>query len=255
MPRYKALEFFAGGPAWGRGIDWYRRQFAAAPADAVALGEASNVYAKYPTYSGVPSRIASVVPDVRLIYVIRHPIERIRSHYETRVIEGRERAPFERAVLENSIYLDYSRYALQIEQYLEHFARSKLMVIQADDLKERRAATIQQVYEYLGVDPTWLSGNIDREFHRSTDRPSRSLVPLWARTALKKHLPAARRAKELEANVLRRLRPHRRSNDRRETPRAEVSAQMRERLVELLGDDVRRLRGLIGPAFDGWGIA
>jgi hypothetical protein len=257
MPKFKALEFFAGGPHWDRGIDWYRKQFAAAPPDAVALGEASNVYTKYPRYPDVPERIAAYIPDARFLYVIRDPIERIRSHYQTRVIEGRERAPFEQAVIENPIYLDYSRYALQIEQYLEHFAREQLLVIRTEDLRGARRTTMKGVYEFLGVDPGWVSAELDREFHRSTDRPVRSLVPLRARTALKNHFPAVKRAKELETNILRgirRLRPGKVAAEARPRP-VQIPDGLRERLVELLTDDVRRLRSLVGPEFDGWGIA
>jgi len=257
MPKFKALEFFAGGAHWDRGVDWYRRQFAAAPPEAVALGEASNVYAKYPRYADVPKRIAAHIPNARFLYVIRDPVERIRSHYEHRVSEGRERSPFEQAALENPIYIGDSSYAVQIEQYLEHFALNQLLVIRTEDLRFKRRPTMERVYSFLGVDPGWVSPDLDREFFQTTDRPVRSLVPAWARTSIKKHFPAAKRAKELEANVLRRvrrLRPH--EGDPRLGPRrVEVSPELRERLVDALADDIRRLRTLMGPEFDGWGIA
>ena len=257
MPKYKALEFFAGGAAWDRGVDWYRKQFAAAPADALALGEASNVYAKYPTYPGVPERIAELVPDARLLYLVREPIERIRSHYQHRVSEGREHLPFERAVLDDPIYLAYSSYAMQIEQYLAHFARRQLLVIRNEDLRAERRATMRRVYSFLGVDPEWVSPDLDREFFQTGDRPARSLVPPAARKFLKRHFPAAKRAKELEANVLRKMRGIRRSPAPASDgapAKPEVSPAFRERLVALLADDVRRLKDLVEPGFDAWGM-
>jgi len=114
MPQLKAPEFFAEASNWHRGVDWYRRQFAGAGAEVLAIGEASNVYTKYPRYMDVPARIAGHIPDARLIYVVRDPVERIRSHYRTRVAEGTESTPFDVAVFENPIYLDYSRYAMQV---------------------------------------------------------------------------------------------------------------------------------------------
>ena len=98
MPSVKAPEFFVEEANWRRGVDWYRRMFAGAPPDAVAIGEASNAYTKHPRYRGVPKRVASVLPDVRLIYVVRDPVARMRSHYQTKVAEGSEVAPFAEAV-------------------------------------------------------------------------------------------------------------------------------------------------------------
>ena len=133
--QYKAPEFFVEESNWHRGIDWYRQQFPVTGAHILAVGEASNAYAKYPRHRGVPERIAAHLPDVRLVYVVRDPIARIRSHYQTKVAEGSEKAPFSDAVFGNPIYLDYSRYAMQIEQYLEHFPREQLLVITSEDLR------------------------------------------------------------------------------------------------------------------------
>ncbi len=140
MPSIKAPEFFAEEGNWGRGIGWYRRQFEGAAPGVVAIGEASNVYTKYPRYRGVPARIADHIPYARLVYVVRDPIDRIRSHYQTRLTEGTERAPIGRAVRENPIYLDYSRYAMQLDRYLDHFPREQLLVITAEDLREATGA-------------------------------------------------------------------------------------------------------------------
>ncbi|HEX6283884.1 MAG TPA: sulfotransferase domain-containing protein, partial [Pyrinomonadaceae bacterium] len=147
VPEYKAPEYFVAESNFRRGIDWYRKQFAGAGPDAIAVGEASNAYAKYPKFDGVPQRVAECIPDVRLVYIVRDPIARIRSHYQTRSAEGTERLPFDVAVFRNPIYLNYSRYALQIERYLEYFPREQMMVITAEDLRNHRVTTVKAVYE------------------------------------------------------------------------------------------------------------
>jgi hypothetical protein len=80
MSDLKEPDFFVTELNWGRGVRWYEQQFVGADG-AVAVGEASTSYSKYPLYRDVPSRIADTIPDVRLIYLIRQPIERIRSQY------------------------------------------------------------------------------------------------------------------------------------------------------------------------------
>lgn len=256
MPEYKAPEFFVEESNWRRGIDWYRKQFALAGADAVAIGEASNVYTKYPRYKGVPQRIAAHIPEARLIYVVRDPINRIRSHYQTRVAEGTEKDPFEKAVFKNPIYIDYSRYTLQIEEYLKYFPREQLLIITAEDLRDIRQATIRQVYEFLGVDAAFVSSDLDRVFYQTKDRAVHSPIPLWLRKSLKKYFPVTKRFKELENNVSLRLNQfRRRSKDTLEPVKPfKIPEEVRERLVNLLEDDVRRLRSYMDPKFNGWDI-
>ncbi|HEX6131895.1 MAG TPA: sulfotransferase [Actinomycetota bacterium] len=254
MPAVKAPEFFVEEANWGRGVDWYRRMFAGAPPDAVAIGEASNAYTKYPTFRGVPERIAAHLPDVRMIYAVRDPIDRIRSHYQTRVWQGDERAPIETAVFDDPRYVAYSRYGMQLERYLACFPRERILVITSEALRNDRVATLRRVLSFVGADAEVVPDNADREFYRSGDHARSSLVPLRVRKALKRHLPAAKRGKELENRLFRALdvvrgRPA-------APPRAPVTMpdDVRARLASLLDDDVRRLRELVGPAVDAWGL-
>lgn len=255
--QYKAPEFFVEESNWHRGIEWYRRQFPPTGPDVLAIGEASNAYAKFPRHSGVPKRIAACLPDVRLVYAVRDPVARIRSHYQTRLAEGSEKAAFADAVFDNPIYLDYSRYALQIEQYLEHFPREQLLVITSEDLRSSREATMRRVYDFVGVDPEFAPADLDRDFYRTKDRAVRSPVPLRLRKYLKRRFPATRRFKELENDTLSALRRLTGRGDGGAARPASfvVPDQVRDRIAAELADDVRRLRGYLGPDFDGWGLA
>lgn len=254
VPAYKAPEFFVAESNLRRGVDWYRKQFVGA-GDAIAVGEVANAYAKYPKFDGVPERIAAHLPEARLIYVVRDPIDRILSHYRTRFAEGTERLPLEEAVFSNPIYLDYSRYAMQIEQYLKHISREQLLIITADGLRNDRQRTVQHVYEFLGVDRDLVPEELNQEFYQTKDRAVRSPIPLWLRKGLKRYVPIAKRFKELENNTLRRLNQLRRvEHSQPPTQAIKVPAEVREKLVAELTDDVVRLRDFLDADFDGWGI-
>ncbi len=253
--QYKAPEFFVAESNWHRGIDWYRQQFPVTDAHVLAVGEASNAYAKFPRHRGVPERIAAHLPDVRLVYVVRDPIARIRSHYQTKVAEGSEKAPFSDAVFANHIYLDYSRYAMQIEQYLEHFPREQLLVITSEDLRSSRETTVRNVYEFIGVDPDFAPADLDRDFYLTKDRAAHSPVPLGLRKFLKRRFPSTRRFKELENNTVGALRRiTRRSGAGPRPASVDITDDVRDSIVAELADDVRRLRTYMDPDFDGWGI-
>lgn len=254
-PKYKAPEFFVEESNWHRGIDWYRKQFGSVGPEVLAIGEASNVYTKYPRFKGIPQRIATHIPEVRLIYSVRDPIARIRSHYQTRVAEGTERAPFEEAVFANHIYIDYSRYALQIEQYLEYFPLEQLLIIKAEDLRDDRHTTIRRVYEFLGIDADFVPAELDRNFYQTKHRAVHSPIPLWLRKGLKKYLPASKRFKELENNIFGKLSRLRRKEGNPGLAKVfTIPSGAKERLRHQLQGDVQRLRSYIGPDFDGWNI-
>jgi hypothetical protein len=255
MPRIKELDFFAVEGNWPRGLDWYRRQFADAVSGAIAVGEASTVYTKYPRYLGVPGRIAEHLPQARLIYLVRDPLARMRSHYAHRVAVGAERQPIDHALLNNPVYLDYSRYALQIEQYLPYFPPDRLLVLASEDLRNDRRRTIQQVFEFLGVDGGYVPPTLDREFYVSEGRPVFSPA-LWnLRRSVRRYFPAAKRAKEW-VDSIGGVRPRRaaRPRHRGAEDRAHISDRVRQVLEDELRPDVERLRTYLPAHFDGWEV-
>lgn len=261
MPKVKELDFFVEEMNWSRGVGWYEQQFAGVGSAAVARGEASTVYTKFPRYRGVPQRMAALLPDVRLVYVVRDPIERIRSHYRHRVAMGAETDAPEVAVFENPIYLDYSRYGLQIGQYLEHFAADQLLVITSEGLRSQRATTMRAVYEFLGVAPDFVAPGIDTEFYQTDQRRSYPPIVWSARRFVKRQFPQAKRAKEIVDSFGRRrpqAEPDPQPTGRREgdalRPDPDPFSLIRARLAECLADDVELLRRHTGPTLDGWGM-
>ena len=113
MSSVKETDFFSVQRNWRRGTSWYARFFPDRPG-VVAIGEASASYSRDPVTRGVPERIHALVPRARFVYLVRHPLERMLSHYLHRVSALKERAPVERALVENPIYVATSRYHHQI---------------------------------------------------------------------------------------------------------------------------------------------
>lgn len=253
MPETKEVNFFNPHRNWRRGVEWYQGQFHGVSDDAVAVGEASTSYTKFPWIDGVPERIRSVLGEVRLIYVVRQPVERMRSQYLHHLATGQERRPIEEAFREEPMYLNISLYALQIERYLPHFPRKRLLVLDSRDLRDRRATTLRRVFEFLGVDAGWVPATIDREFLRSADRRMnpRSLQKV-------RRIPNVRTVSTYVPVPLKRLK-HRLSErlptQELDVDRADISEDLRRRLRESLSEDVARLRTYMDDGFDGWGIA
>lgn len=256
MPKVKELDFFTEELSWPRGWDWYRRQFSAAGAGVKAVGEASTSYTKYPRYQGVPERIARHLPNARLIYLVRDPFERIRSHYQHNVAIGQEDRPIDAAVTVNHVYLDYSRYATQIERYLKYFDRSQFLLLTSENLRFNREDTMRSVFKFLEVDEDTRIGNLDEEFYRTEDRPVYGRLLGSVRRMLKERFPGAVglwRGRFLPPSVKKRLgRPVKSAPG---LSGVTMSVATKEVIRSELHEDVKRLRLYMGEAFDGWGVA
>src|SRR5262245_41553279 len=91
------LEFFSDDARYARGLDWYASLFEAAPPTALC-GERSTEYTKLPTYPETVSRMRRHLPETRFIYVMRHPMDRLLSHYMHDWVLRRVSEPIEIAI-------------------------------------------------------------------------------------------------------------------------------------------------------------
>jgi hypothetical protein len=242
----KEPTFFVAEGAWPRALSWYRSLFAAS-GNAVAVGEASTTYTMAPTLDGVPERMASAIPDARLVYVVRDPLERIRSAYVQSVSTGRERRPLRTVVFEDRTYVDTSRYAMQIQRYLDWFDRDQLLLVRAEDLWADPAGTLRTVYRFIGVDGGWAP-DAAQENASAPRRLPRRLARQLTWRATERDLSGAR-----VPTLVRRLSASRLLT--RPIGAMEALADGdRRRLVDLLAPDVHALRRYLGRDFDGWGL-
>lgn len=252
MPVVKELNFFNPMRNWRRGVEWYEQQFVGASPETLAIGEASTSYTKYPWVSGVPGRIAKVLGDVRLIYVMRHPVERMRSHYLHNLVTGQEYRPIEQALLCEPMYLNISKYALQLEQYFEYFGEDQLLLIDSRNLRNDRECTLSSVFRFLGVDDRLSAGTIEDEFLRTADRRRKPAairglrrIPKIRRMA--RYVPEP--VKRVKGRIVERL-----STKHLDVGTGDLSLELTDHLSHLLRDDVAKVRSLMGDGFDGWGI-
>ena len=143
-----------------------------------------------------------------------------------------------------------SRYATQVERYLEFFDCSRLLVVDQHLLRHERRATLSRIFAFLGVDRDfWVS---DFEQERNTRADKHALTPLGRRIFHDMLDPIGRR---VAPQTWPQLRPAvRRSLSQPITERAVVDPALREKLSVLLGPQVDRLRELTGEHFASWSL-
>jgi len=156
MSRLKEPNFFSDDDQYGRGPDWYASLFREAGPDDLC-GESSTHYTKLPTYPETVARISRALPGVKLIYVMRHPVERLVSHYRHERSVGRldGGGGLEGAVERLPELVDYGRYAMQLTPYLDAFGPDRVLPVFFDRLVEQPQAEFGRIGRFLGRPGAW----------------------------------------------------------------------------------------------------
>jgi hypothetical protein len=156
---------------YAKGLTWYLAHFpprrAADPA--FITGEASPYYLFHPQ---TPPRVAQTLPHVKLIALLRNPIERAYSHYQFKVSQGYEHLPFEEALTldpawklkdqfesdainwaeyRHYSYLARGIYINQLQRWLAHVAPDRLLILKSEEFFREPARVFSHILDFLGL--------------------------------------------------------------------------------------------------------
>lgn len=226
----------------------YEQLFQGARAD--AIGEASIQYMQSPDAA---HRIRSLLPDVRLVGVLRNPVDRAFSMYLSRRRNGTETRDFT-SILNDSkalhFYCSGGLYGEQLSHYYSLFPQERIRIFLYDDLSRDAVQVARHIYGFLGVDSgfrpnTALRANVSGVPRGSftighyIDRVRRSrvkpvidrVVPVWARR------PAIRLMNYVALRSL---------------DRPQLTALQRGQLWEYFEDDVSVLEKVLDQNLGAW---
>lgn len=248
ISRLKETDYFIAEKNARRGMRWYRSLF---PEDRPICGEASPNYTKNDVFTGVPERIQSIRPHVKLIYIVRDPADRFWSHYNhTWLMRGGLPPPDELLnEREGAHILASSMYHRQITPYFRAFPSDQIRIIDFDEFISDAPATLDGLCCFLGA----ATGFDFAAPNAANSAIALAQTPGWALklsqhgalVGLRGALPAA--AKERIRRTLSRLQPAPR-------PTPPISEDARRRVMDALADDVAKFRSLTGLAFPRWSI-
>jgi len=247
MPAMKEPNYFIREGNWSLGLDWYRSLFAGCRKDEVA-GEASPGYSAFPIFSGAPGRIAATGPDAKIIYLIREPVERMISSWFQSRCDALEDRPLPESLLLQMKYVDLSRYATQLERYLEYVDRNSILVLRAEDLSDDPSGTVARACQFIGVDSDRISSDLKQRHNVSSGRAvSRRHMLIF------KGLPTGPLQPSVKARLM--ARKSRLTHRPLRPTELRISDELREALRDDLVPEMQRLRSIVGPEMDLWGYA
>jgi len=123
----------------------------------LAIGDASTSYSRIRYHPNTIRRILSHVPDVRIIYIVRHPLERMVSAYVYRLGTpgpGQVFASINHAVRQQPMIIDSSRYWEVFDCYRKHFDESRIKIIWFEEFTKNTGNTFKEVCRFLEIDDT-----------------------------------------------------------------------------------------------------
>ena len=173
------------------GLSWYRSNFPSSLSKFLITklfkkrfltGEATPNYLHHPLCA---KRIHDNLPDIKLIIILRNPVERAYSEYQMRIRSGHEVIPFEDTIkqeeemiskgenlLENNYYAEYGAkfrpylsrgfYQLQISKWLNLFPRKNFLFLKTEDLDKNPQQILDEVFKFLGL-PEFILKNLDKK--------------------------------------------------------------------------------------------
>ena len=117
------VQFFHLEMQLAENIEWYKAHF---KGKARVYGESSPTYTYHPHFFGVPARMRPIVPNAKLIYILRDPTKRSISQYVPFYAERRENTEISEALAypESNPYICRNRNLWQSGQYLKYFPES-----------------------------------------------------------------------------------------------------------------------------------
>lgn len=186
IPSVKEVHYFDLN--FDRSEGWYRSWF---PPESSALrrdvtgGESSPGYLMDPC---VPQRVARMLPDVRLILLVRDPVERAHSHYRLRRARGDEPSPtFAEALadeprrmeiseaakgrsgLRHDCYFHQGNYAEGFERWLNHFSMDQIITLRSEDLFRNPPAIYNETLRFLDLPSHGLGEYVVHNAARSSE--------------------------------------------------------------------------------------
>jgi hypothetical protein len=149
----KEPNYFSDDPQYARGLDWYSGLFSEAGASELLM-ESSTHYTKLPDYPETVARMRACVPEVKLIYVMRHPVDRLVSHYIHQWTQNVFRCGIGEALDAYPELINYGRYAYQLEPYLEAFGKNRILPVFFGPLRKNPDRELQRIARHIGYEGT-----------------------------------------------------------------------------------------------------
>jgi len=255
-PAMKDFPFFCKPEYFDKGLQWFSRHFKGHRNEPIVL----HGYVHYLFLADeVAARLKALNPELKLLVLLRNPVERAFSGYLQACKTGNESIPtFEEALkadqsgelhtlreIVDRSYLTHGMYAEQLEAYLEYFPRDQIHIEFYDDIRSEPAECCERLFRFIGVDPG---------FQPQLRRKNVYGKPRFAAVerAIQKGLPKGLVHKLIPLSLRTRLRQKVRAANTAPANKPAMNPATRAQLIDFYRDEISRLEALTGRDLESW---
>lgn len=181
LPDREELHFFDDEEIFSQPVDYdllhrhfpQRRHLGLLP---VRLGLTGEVTPSYLYWQPAITRIHAYNPQIKLVILLRNPVERAFAHWNMQRFKGREPLDFLGALKEEPrriaqslsiesrrfAYIDRGFYSTQLERVFQFFPREQVTIVKFEDFRDRKQETLDSIFDFLGVKRTPVGRDKDR---------------------------------------------------------------------------------------------
>jgi len=270
LPRIQRPEpnFFHYSWKYNQGTDWWLKTWFSEVGNQKAIGERSSLL--LPS-DAAAKRMKQTIPDAKLIFCLRNPIERAWGNYRFTVLEGLEPLSFGEAIERESermkaaegkwaevqphAYLTRGRYSKHLQEYIDLFGRDRILLLKSEDLGRHPEINVAHVCEFLGVD-----SSIKLLFPPNYSSPSvkNRLIQIELRNYFGDRFPelveCIRKEEDISSLVLT-------EEDRENVEKLRsnlslgkdpLTEPIRQRLREVFSEEIDRMRNIVEFSVEDW---
>ncbi|GAA3975975.1 putative signal transducing protein [Allohahella marinimesophila] len=141
-------------------LNWYHHHFSHCP-DGAVRGEYTPLYLADPD---AVDNILAYNPRIKILICLRDPLARLVSHYRmNRDYVGIAKRPIEEEIKADGRYLEQGLYGQQIERLYQRCKPEQVLLLFMEDVEADKQGTVARMYDFLGVDPTFVPAAIDEK--------------------------------------------------------------------------------------------
>lgn len=250
------LQFFGKDRYFSKGLDWYHSHFT--DRTEKYLGEKSTTYLLHPDAA---QRIHAYNPDVKLVFMLRNPVDRAYSQYKACIEKGTEYLSFERAIAtedrrrklggffaNNYAYRIRGYYYDQLKRFYDLFPEDQIRVFIFEEFKQQPEATLEALCDFLDI-PFQLKPKPEaKAAHANKTRVPRTILVTIPFTVYRKYLrPLTSKVSLIDRPVM-----WLESKFYKEARYEKMSTDLRQRLINQYQESNQKLARLLGKDLSIW---